>query len=326
MISDPGLWSLLSYVGYFSTSLLVILCVMVIARAVIVPMDARRGAACGACGHEVTELAPGRCPECGAHLVRAGLVTRAMLLRHRCSLAAAILAWTVVVVTAASWAASMLTMAFYSASSGGTGKTQLTKTQEFAPLGPRQANRASRYSIEVKIDVILDRSTNVEFGTIEVSLIGPGQQTAVADVDAVTGACTILDPKGVTVASEPSFNDAAAAALYAAAGLDATTSPNDEEAAVLKQLIAGALLDPEQFESTLWQQRMSGQGGVGLPALDTRGGSSSTSPVMGGLAANGGGLVGAIALIGLTVYGAGCAAIVWLRRRVVSKLYASAPG
>lgn len=64
-----------------------------IVRAVTVPRGSKAEPACEKCGYSVTGLAALRCPECGTDLRATGIVTRAMEMRRRSSIGAAVTAW-----------------------------------------------------------------------------------------------------------------------------------------------------------------------------------------------------------------------------------------
>ncbi len=312
MANPPAWWFLLPYLTYFSTALLAILCALIIGRAVFVPSEARRGATCGACGHQITEVAQGRCPECGALLLRAGLITRPMLLRHRGSLAAALLAWTVLVITVASWGGSALMQAVFMQQTSGPTKTRIVKEQSFEP---GDGFEPARYTIRFDINVVLDRSSDIESGTIEVSLRVPGKKKSVATIDPALTRCTVQDPDGKEVSTGQHFDAAAAAALYTASGLDPADPRHAKEADILYELVQTALADPQNFEQTFQLDRL------GAPSpLRSTGGGSSMSPIgdSSGLP-----IWAVVSMVStLAVYAAGCIALILLRRRMVSQLYA----
>lgn len=69
--------------------------VVVIWRAVTLPRGSRRAPACERCRYEVAELTTFTCPECGGDLRQVGIITPAMEVRRRGSLALAVLGWTI---------------------------------------------------------------------------------------------------------------------------------------------------------------------------------------------------------------------------------------
>lgn len=71
--------------------------VNVLYRALSVPagFDKDNDGHCGACGYVLGSLSDQRCPECGVDLLKAGLLTRRMLIQLRGSSAGALAAWTV---------------------------------------------------------------------------------------------------------------------------------------------------------------------------------------------------------------------------------------
>ncbi len=75
----------------------------VIYRAVSTPPGLPKdgNGVCGACNYQLGTLAGHRCPECGADLLRCGVITRWMLLRARGSTAGAIAAWSVLMFSTA---------------------------------------------------------------------------------------------------------------------------------------------------------------------------------------------------------------------------------
>src|SRR5689334_1400950 len=79
------------------------LCVVTLTRALWPPWEMHRSPCCGACGHAVTDLLQGRCPECGGHYAKIGVSTPQMAVRLRGSLALALVAWTTLCVTGSSY-------------------------------------------------------------------------------------------------------------------------------------------------------------------------------------------------------------------------------
>src|SRR5690606_21037158 len=86
--------------GLWAAVLLVIVAVLIarLWRGLTLPRGARREPACGGCGYAVRGLSELRCPECGADLREAGILTPRMLVRWRGSASGLVLAWTLLVV------------------------------------------------------------------------------------------------------------------------------------------------------------------------------------------------------------------------------------
>ncbi len=92
----------LSWLPVIPASMLVVfffVAVNMIYRALTVPPGYERkfDGQCGACGYTLGSLSAQQCPECGADLLKAGVVTRRMFIQLRGSTTMAIAAWSVLV-------------------------------------------------------------------------------------------------------------------------------------------------------------------------------------------------------------------------------------
>ncbi len=305
---------LFPYVIYFITALVLALCILTIVRAVFAPREAPRGAACGACGYPITELAPPRCPECGALLLKAGITTRAMLLRHRGSLPAALIAWTLLVATIATWGGIKVVESIPIQQA--SGRVQLIKDQSYESLGPE---RSSRRTIRFDFDVVLSSAGDIDSGTIEIALQAPGQPRSVAILDRNMMTCRVSDATGRRVWTGPDFEHEAAVALYSAAGLDPADLQCAREIDALYLLAHTALDDPQHFHTTFANSRLS-DGSFHSTVFRMASGMSTSSPI----AEESTLPTSAIALMVSVpvIYVTGCIALVVLRRRIVAQLFA----
>ena len=95
--NEAVLFAILGTVGIITVAL----AANAVWRAVMPPPGLPRGAACGSCGYELTTVEGGRCSECGADLLKAGVTTRRNVVRTAGSLPAALLGWTVIAATLA---------------------------------------------------------------------------------------------------------------------------------------------------------------------------------------------------------------------------------
>src|SRR4051794_33122844 len=117
------------WLAYGIAALAILVCLGVIARALLIPSDVRRTCCCGACGYVMPDRIPDQCPECGGRIAKVGISTPAMAVRLRGGLGWALLAWTVICGSLAqlgwgyvqqrAWAAAMVMPAMT-----GGGKTQ----------------------------------------------------------------------------------------------------------------------------------------------------------------------------------------------------------
>lgn len=209
-------------IGLLSCGLLMTLCVIAIWRTITVPPELSRATSCGGCGHEISTLGAGRCPECGGDLLRVGLATRRMAITLRGSLPMALLGWTVLVGLGTAIIGYVVAMAVmmssFSAGGGGFSTTMSGR------ISPGLASAAPRAAPNYTIGYTLDSSMGGVgiTGTLELDLVGPGSQQSIATIDLSNESYSIVDSTGVQIDSGPRFNAAAAQKLYQSAGLTPT--------------------------------------------------------------------------------------------------------
>ena len=310
------MYSLFGLIPMIAMLLFVAVCIMTIVRAVVIPAEVRRGSRCGGCGYEIADLTTERCSECGAKLLRVGITTPAMIVRHRSSGIAAGLAWTALV-----GAVSMLSMSLVSVYAMSTmssmnyqANRRFQSTNTFSP--PSEWDPQTRqttgndYSLAFVVDVVTDEDGIVESGEIEVEITNANNQTVVAVIDPVTFLYTI-DNK--TEPEDEAFDVAAVTALFESLGYDAESESFQRESSQIESLVFEVPNDPQNFESFLWNTSSTDP----FLSLQRKGASSSSMPAggVGGLPA-GAGLAMGLIVFWLIVWATGLALLTWRRRRL----------
>lgn len=288
MISLSGVGSV-EWLIYGFSGLAIVVCLGVIARAVLIPSDVRRMCCCGACGYAITDTAPGRCPECGGSLTKVGISTPAMAIRMRGGLGWAVLAWTVVCgvlaqigwgyVQAAAWSA----MAMASSAASLSSPVQQNRTCKFTPQRVGFSGRNSTQGpedLDFRIEAVMSyTSGGSPTGTATITVHQNGTAAhASPELDLGARTFELKDGKDASVKKgKASEIDAALikqwfeTADVGTAGAASATSRAD-----CKKLIVSCLDDPDGVES-LFQGGFSG----GIGSLSYNGGSSSSGPAGG---------------------------------------------
>jgi len=254
----------MAYLLMLGSGLLVLaLCVQTIWRACVRPPGAGKAASCGSCGYEINSLREGRCPECGADLLKSGVITGRMALAMSGSLSAAVIAWTIVMIGVTSIAVGVA-FAVNAASRFGPGAQQSYQASiSFAPVqafnNQSQAwQRTGNHRVQFDLDVQHDWVSGVQSGTVTISVADQGP-ASIAEIDGATREVVVRDPSGAEVLRESGFSRAAAEKLYEPLGLNAADPAVDEELNHLVQLAGQALNQPQGFQ---YGTPSSGSGGL----------------------------------------------------------------
>jgi hypothetical protein len=315
----------------------IVVCLGVIARALLIPTDIRRVCCCGACGYAITDTAPNRCPECGGTLTKVGLTTPAMAVRLRGGLGWALLAWTVICGTLAqigwgyvqqsAWAA--ITMTTPSPTSGKmqyTSDMQLTAPKFFGIPQPRGTESSDDLDFRIDADLtyVIDAGAT-ESGTATLTLRKSGTESrALLDLDLGAKTFQLKDAGGTTLKSGKTadLDEATFRAWFDAAGVRTTGPAFAQTLSDCKKLTDACVADPQGLQSIF---QRAGPNAAG--ALQFTGGGNSSSGPVGGFGGPFGGpatpnywplrnqlLAGTLGL----VYVAGIVGIWWRRRRLLA--------
>jgi hypothetical protein len=230
--------------------------VVLIRRGVSAPEWMRRGACCGGCGYELTALGEGRCPECGAALVKVGVSTPRMALRLRGSMFLLVMGWTlsaaagsVPVLGVIGW---MGTMSQMNRLMGTTGIGVTGPSTMSCSLDPNPSeNRLSavdvdsqQYSIEFAADMITDADDSVVSGTLRLEFVST-PTPAIVDVTLPDMTWVMTDLSGEVLREGAAFGTGDTMAIYGAAGLDVSKESTIEELAYLSSAVADFVYSPE---------------------------------------------------------------------------------
>ena len=312
--------SLMWLVGMASLLLVAVLCILVLVRALVAPPGMDKMASCGACGHNLHSVEPGRCPECGADLTKSGVATPAMLVRLRGSTFEAIIAWTILIAGLGSVVGgvilSMMAMGSAFGGAAGNGPVNITMTLSPQPNFSAGGNSAANYTIDMVIDVDVDSKGAANSGTIEAVLWHAGDEH-ILKLDAKDDSWALLDISGDEVQASQTFDDTSIVALYAAAGLDITDADIQTQMDDLGATFGRARRRPNLVGSTFSTGSPTG-GGLSQSGMSYN--SFGMSPGFGGYE------VGAaiIALVTFAIYVVGIVLIVIRRGRLMRAAVAGA--
>lgn len=238
-------------------------------RAAFVPRWMTSGAACGACGYEIATLARERCPECGADLVKVGIVTPRMGVRLRGSFAMLIIGWTLAIVAIAWPPAAMLQQkAIMNQLNSGAYAAQFKTNTLYTRIGSDYVDAGGnvlpagpRFSFRLAFDIITDGLGNTESGTVRIVLIGPNNQSAEVTIDISAATWDMNDDTSKTVRSGVlPFVSEDARQLIALAGIDVDELRTGTEADMLTDLVRGVMSDPSRYDSFVDLSSMSASG------------------------------------------------------------------
>lgn len=334
----PWVWMGISqWLLYAGVALAAVVCIGVVARAVWIPADIRRRCCCGGCGYAMSDVAAGRCPECGAALNRVGVTTPAMAVRLRGSLGWALLAWTTLFVLAAgpAWMfieqAAMLSasMAAPGVSTTSVGGPQQV-THQFslvphtswsggeAPAPPRQDFR-----IDCNVIATTDSASTVSSTAAMALRINGDSRIVTLDLDKERGTYELVGVGGKELATGAieRLDEALVRKWFEAAGVETTSAESGRSISDALRFARMSVNDAGGLDSSL-----GGTAALEAGNLRTSGHSSSSGPAgviftAGGMPVmpspwSAGVLVGAG--IGAITYLAGVVLIIWRNRRLLA--------
>ncbi len=332
------------WIMYGSFALAAVVCVGVVARALWVPADVRRRCCCGGCGYALTDVASGRCPECGGALNKVGVTTPAMAVRLRGSLGWALLAWTTLfaLVVGPVWSmvemaaamslamAPMTTMVTASGTSAsmGPGKTQVNEQITLAPRPAGDAGVAGDFRIDGSINAVFD-GAGVDSSQVTLRLrINGAASDAALDLDTTRGTYELWGANKSTLAGSGPLDKLDAGAVkkwFDAAGIETTSAEGAVSARDALKIAKMCINDPAGLDAAfngpgsddpggLMVRSRSSSGGLGgmsvsMPAMTT-GMPVMPSPWTPAVIAG--------AVIGLLIYVVGVVGITWRNRRLLA--------
>lgn len=230
-------------------------------RAVVPPAGLPRGAGCGSCGYELATLEGGRCSECGADLIKAGIATRRNVIRTAGSLPAALLGWTLLVSTlgvVVMYTVSMLslTQSAMATGAGVAGGMGYTSNYTFRParLG-RNADGTIQtppdFQVAVDLDVTGAWGSAANSGTLDLLLTSQAQEVKIAFADVTSNAWIMTASDGTQLSTGTGLNADNVLEAFATLGLQADEQPLlTEYADRVIELFDAAQMDPMTYEST----------------------------------------------------------------------------
>lgn len=223
-------------------------------RALVPPQGLPRSAGCGSCGYELTTLANGRCSECGADLIMAGVTTRRNAVRTAGSLPAALMGWTLIVTTLvviAMYTVSILTLTRTNFAAGMPYTSNFTFRPARIPSGTDAT--AVDFRLRVDVDVVGNLGGRASSGEIAMDLSSQGNAVKILFPDATTDAWMITRPDGSEIAAGTDLRDRDILVAFRAIGIDPDANPLVADyAARIEDLSLAALSDPFNYESSLF--------------------------------------------------------------------------
>lgn len=228
-------------------------------RAVMPPPGLPRHAGCGSCGYELTTLGVGRCSECGADLLKSGVVTRRNVVRTAGSLPAALLGWTllsmsfgVIILYVVSFVSLM-----GNAGLGGPGGMAYTSNFTFRPArlpaAPDGSPRTTPdFRVLVDVDVAGNFGTRASSGVITMELSAGTDRAVFTFADASTDDWILTGPDGSELAAAQGIRSDDVLVAFAAVGLRPEDHPDiSEYADRIEELVINAYQDPFNYESNI---------------------------------------------------------------------------
>lgn len=326
MLFEMSVWP---WIMYGIQAMAVVVCLGVIARALLVPSDVRRQCCCGGCGHPIVNVSSERCPECGGLLTKVGISTPAMAVRLRGGLGWALLAWTVVCGLGAQIAGEYIQYAAWQGArtmggAGGSGPTGYQYEYNLEPntfgsggFGDGGDDLSSlEWRIELQLDYVDDAGA-IESGSAELTLRKTGTlNRAVVTLDLVARTLELSDSDGKVLSSVKAdkVDRATVSSWFEAAAL-ATTGAGMDRAVEDVLLLFQACFDDPEGASSLFDN-FGGMTEIG--SLQSRGGGGGTtfSGGAGGLGTPDYWTKQTVLIAGVlgTVYIAGVV-VIWRRRR-----------
>lgn len=219
------------------------------------PPGLPRHAGCGSCGYELTELAAGRCSECGADLLKAGVTTRRNAVRLAGSLPAALTGWTLLVMGAAVILIYVVSMAMLTNSTRSQ-MNNYTASYTYRPAlsGPPAAGSAPTPNLRVRLDLDVENAwrTRPSSGVVTMELSASSSIATFTFPDASRDDWELTDGTGTTLASGSALRPDDVLVGFRAVGLDPDADPVLRDYADrVEELAAGALGDPMGFDSAI---------------------------------------------------------------------------
>lgn len=255
--------------------LVIALCCTTLWRALAKPLGAGKAASCGSCGYELNTVGPGVCSECGANLLKAGIVTSRMVLAISGSVASAVLAWTILCMIAVGVAIAVLgTIAMSRAfAAGGIVSGPITGTVGFNPAPYSDPNTQAfinpTHEFLFKLNTTTDPNTAAVTGTVDLEARINNRTVATATITADDGSVVVVDADGNELASEESFTTVSADALFTALGVDMTLPGSTTERSQLVTLAAESVINPVNLQSVLYMNYNPNQVGGLNPGVNT---------------------------------------------------------
>ena len=203
--------------------------IVTIVRAITLPRNAARFAACERCGYAVADLTSFTCPECGVDLRNGGIITPAIIARTRGSLTSAILAWTYIAGFVA-YLAFTLSIGFLSV--GGAAWTSFSANTSWSNnLTPTSGNYQS-------LEILFDHDYTSVTSDIDLTLGDTGGTLHTISLDPNTMQITGL------ATSPTTWSPITIETWYAQLGLDTTDAQILAEAAEVTREVDLALRSP----------------------------------------------------------------------------------
>lgn len=285
MMTPGAEW--LSWLTYSISGLMAVVCFAVIARALYMPPEVRRGAACGACRHELVDTSTNRCPECGGLLTKVGITTPAMAIRLRGGLGWALLAWTAICAGGARYAFSYLQMLSWRTQA--TTVNSIMQHDRETDLAPVFRGRgfsgddATRpeYRIDLSTSVLEDKSNGTALlKSIRLTLRngGPTPGRASLAIDGEKQTFEVLDKSGKALVSKnlDLFAEDAVKDWYAAAGLDTADAGIQRGITDAFEIVRSAIDDPGAIDYN-WPRDHANPRDLEDGSLTSGGGGGSSS-------------------------------------------------
>ena len=219
-------------------------------RAIMPPPGLPRNAGCGSCGYELATLAHGRCSECGADLLKAGVTTRRNAVRTAGSLPAALLGWTAIVLTVGTVVMYAISIASIARTTMAQG-TNYTSNFTFRPT-PQAGVTTPDFRLRVDVDVIGMFGAAPTSGQITMELAGPAQSVDIVFPDVTTDAWIITAADATQIAAGNDLRSGDILQAFTAIGLPPEQHPVvSEYADRIEDLSVTARQDPFNYESSI---------------------------------------------------------------------------
>lgn len=245
-------------------------------RAVMPPSGLPRNAGCGSCGYELTTLAAGRCSECGADLLKAGVTTRRNAVRLAGSLPAALTGWTLLVMGATLvvlYTVSIVTLTSSTRSMMNSYSASYTYRPALTGAGGGASGSTPSFRVQLDLDVEGSRAGRPTSGELMLGLSANASVATFRFDDVSTDDWVLTDDAGAMVATGTVLASDDVLAAFRAVGLDPDTDASLHGFADrIEELAAEALQNPMRFSTSL--MIVATQLPAGTPRLDQVSGTS----------------------------------------------------